>query len=172
MRINFGRLRRFHLWSLRLAPVGAAAVALIVATACGGAGGGGPGAGDSPDLALAEVPPDMTEVDMVAPGYPAGPYGTSVGDVLENLTFKGYFSPSKTTGLAKELPFGDVSLDQLRKSGAKVAHVSSARRESVTDLSCLYPASKSSSSRSATLTGSSSMIRIFILLKTIQENKT
>ena len=70
---------------------------------------------------MAEVPPDMTEVDMVAPGYPAGPYGTSAGEVLENLTFKGYFSPTKTTGLAKELPFGDVSLNQLRTSGAQVA---------------------------------------------------
>ena len=55
------------------------------------------------------------------PGYPAGPYGTNVGDVLRNHTFKGWFTPNATSGLATDAANGavyaDVPFDDARKSG-------------------------------------------------------
>ena len=60
-------------------------------------------------LDMAELPPDLS------PGpYPTGPYGGDVGKVIDNLTFQGYFSPTKTSGLASAEPLGEVTLDKLR----------------------------------------------------------
>jgi hypothetical protein len=51
--------------------------------------------------------------------YPAGPYGNQVGEVIPNFTFQGFFSPSRTTGLASAETWGAVSMDQFRRTGAK-----------------------------------------------------
>ena len=60
--------------------------------------------------------------DLVAPpGYPAGPYGNEVGDVLPNFTFRGYWAPTQTTGLASTQPLEMISFDRVRTSGAKLA---------------------------------------------------
>lgn len=71
---------------------------------------------------LAGSPPGDLAVSSV---YPAGPYGISgsikVGDVLPDLTFNGYWNPQGTTGLASEKPFGAITFNQLRLSGAKYA---------------------------------------------------
>src|SRR4051812_34867013 len=65
------------------------------------------------------LPPDMTEVDLKFAGYPPGPYGAEPGDVIQNFVFQGYYSPTNTMGLASSAPFGEVTLDQVRTSGAK-----------------------------------------------------
>ncbi len=52
-------------------------------------------------------------------GYPAGPYGNKMGETLANITFRGYFAPNATAGLASSNPFGEVTLEQVRASGAK-----------------------------------------------------
>ncbi len=71
--------------------------------------------------------PDMALSPDLAGGYPAGPYGASgsvnPGDTLPNLTFQGYWSPTRTTGLASEEPYGAVTFEQLHNSGAKYAIV-------------------------------------------------
>lgn len=91
--------------------------ALVPASGCGG-GGDGAAAAD-----LSVLPADLVLADLKAPGYPVGPYGAAVDDVLPNFTFQGYFSPTRTTGLASEESFGEVSFEMMRASGAKVAIV-------------------------------------------------
>jgi len=70
----------------------------------------------APDLA--DPPPDMAD-----PGYPEGPYGTTVGSTIANYTFQGYFAPTDTSGLSRDKAVGEVTLDMLRKSGQKVAMI-------------------------------------------------
>jgi hypothetical protein len=75
-----------------------------------------------PDLALPDLlpPPDL-------PGpYPPGPYGNAVGSTLPNMKFQGYFSPFRTMGLTSQDPYGEVSLDMLRTTGAKYALLATA----------------------------------------------
>jgi hypothetical protein len=72
------------------------------------------------DLAIAP-PADLASADLNFGSYPAGPYGGAVGAVVPNFSFKGYFNPKKVMGLASEAPFGDVTLDMVRTSGAKMA---------------------------------------------------
>ena len=62
---------------------------------------------------IAELPPDMSR-DLSRAMYPSGPYGGTVGNVVDNFKFQGYFSPSKTSGLASTETFGEVSWDMLR----------------------------------------------------------
>lgn len=83
----------------------------LLAMGCG-SGSGDNGNPQTP-ADMAQLPPDMS--------YPAGPYGPDVDSVLPNLTFQGYFSPSKTSGLASDEKFGTVTFDMLRGTGAKVA---------------------------------------------------
>lgn len=69
-----------------------------------------------------------TVVDQAGPGgYPAGPYGTAVGDTLRDFGFKGWFTPEATSGLANDTANGamyaDVRFDDARKSGKKIALV-------------------------------------------------
>lgn len=74
-----------------------------------------------PDLAV--LPPDLLLVDMKAPEYPVGSFGGEVNKLIPNLTFQGYWNPTATTGLATETPFGEVTFEMARKSGAKYALV-------------------------------------------------
>ena len=86
---------------------------------------------ETPDLAELALdlgaPLDLSEtVDLWAPPdlsrpYPPGPYGSDVGSTAPNLKFQGYFSPRRIQGLATADPYGEVSFDQLRTSGAKYA---------------------------------------------------
>jgi hypothetical protein len=75
----------------------------------GGAGQGGSGAG----VACGEG------------DYPAGPYGTQLGDVIANLQLRGYVNDS-AEGLASAQPLVDHSFDDVRKSckGYALVHVS------------------------------------------------
>ena len=62
----------------------------------------------------------------MAGGYPAGPYGNTVGATLINLQLSGYVDDTGT-GLANDMPWHDTySLENVRASGAKYAliHVS------------------------------------------------
>ena len=52
----------------------------------------------SPDMAA--LPPDLVLADLKSPNYPAGPYSTDDGGVLPNFTFRGFFSPARTDGVA------------------------------------------------------------------------
>jgi hypothetical protein len=61
---------------------------------------------------------------MTAPGYPAGPFGPQIGDTIPNFTFAGYYRPNKSSGIATEATFGQLSFDQIRQSGAKYALIS------------------------------------------------
>ena len=71
---------------------------------------------DPMDLALALA--DLSIRSDLADPYPAGPYGTAVGDVVPDFHFEGYYD---VTGVwpATLLPFGDVSFRRLRGSGAR-----------------------------------------------------
>jgi hypothetical protein len=58
--------------------------------------------------------------------YPNGPYGADVGSVLPNFAFQGYLAPTATTGATTSAPFGAVSLDAFRSTGARVLIVQAA----------------------------------------------
>lgn len=68
-----------------------------------------------------EEPADMAMAPDLVPSYPPGPYGADVNHVLANLTFQGYFNPKGTTGLSRDMPFGEVNLEMVRNSGARYA---------------------------------------------------
>ena len=93
-----------------------------------------PSGGAKPDLAVAASPPDLAraqgggadlaqtpaaDLAMPAMGYPPGPYGGAVGDVVPDFTFQGYWSPTKTMGLATSQPYGALTFDMARTSGAR-----------------------------------------------------
>jgi hypothetical protein len=62
------------------------------------------------------------EFDLAAaPGYPPGPYGTAVGNVVPNFTFQGYWAPGQVTGLASAEPISTVTFDRIRTSGKRYA---------------------------------------------------
>jgi len=56
----------------------------------------------------------------VASAYPPGPYGKTVGSVIENITWVGYSDPTART-LATNEPYASYSLDDARKSGMRYA---------------------------------------------------
>jgi hypothetical protein len=92
---------------------------MLSAAGCGADGtmnGGGEDLAMAPEPDLA-VPPDFAiGPDLaVPPGYPAGPYGFTVGKTVPNLTFNGYFAPTQLQPtLASSQPFGLVTFDQAR----------------------------------------------------------
>ncbi len=100
---------------------------LILSAALAGCGAAGDastdGPGDAPpDLTLAvdlAPAPDLTPRGTLPNGYPGPPYGAAVGDVVQNFSFKGYFAPDVTTGLASAQTYGDVSFNDARMSGKK-----------------------------------------------------
>lgn len=72
------------------------------------------------DTGTAEAPADTA-------GYPAGPYGTAVGDTLADLALEGYVRFGETTGLAKDVPYGPTSFADLRARSPQkwaIVHVS------------------------------------------------
>ena len=77
----------------------------------------------TPDLSV--LPPDLVLADLKDPSYPAGPYAqagnVNPGDVLPDFTFRGYWSPSATTGKASSQTFGEVTFGMLHASGARYA---------------------------------------------------
>ena len=93
------------------------------------------GTGAQPDLVgMVAPPPDLLGAgvaDLTASStpdlatspsaYPAGPYGGGVGDVVPNVSLQGYWSPTKTTGLATSELYATITFDQMRRSGAKYA---------------------------------------------------
>jgi hypothetical protein len=56
----------------------------------------------------------------IASSYPPGPYGKTVGSVIENLKWIGYSDPAANT-LATNEPYAAYSLDDARKSGMRYA---------------------------------------------------
>ncbi|HZS40519.1 MAG TPA: hypothetical protein VFF06_26990 [Polyangia bacterium] len=103
-------------------------VALVFAAACsnggdsGAQGDAGGGGDDLSSLAAADfaVSPDLAP-GLLPNGYPAGPYGTNVGDTIDDFTFQGYFSPTRTTGLSSADTYGAMTFNQMRKTqGTKV----------------------------------------------------
>jgi hypothetical protein len=60
------------------------------------------------------------------PTYPAGPYGTNVGNVIADLKLEGYVRV-ETTGLATSATYGPTSFAELRTGSARkhaLIHVS------------------------------------------------
>ncbi len=53
-------------------------------------------------------------------GYPAGPYGADVGEVIPNLLWLG-FANEDTSRLASAAPYAAYSLDDARRSGKRYA---------------------------------------------------
>jgi hypothetical protein len=53
-------------------------------------------------------------------GYPEGPYGADVGEILPNLVWRG-FVEDDGAGLATDGGYRDYSLDDARRSGARWA---------------------------------------------------
>lgn len=53
-------------------------------------------------------------------GYPEGPYGADVGEILPNLVWRG-FVEDDGAGLATDASYQDYSLDVARRSGARWA---------------------------------------------------
>ena len=81
--------------------------------ASGGAGGGAGENGAGTGGQTGQLPE----------GYPTGPYGASnpdVGDVIENLRFRGFANPT-AEGLANLQPYADYSMNDLRLSGPRYA---------------------------------------------------
>ena len=115
-------LARFTNW-LQRGGSGALASALVL-TSAAFAACSAPAAEAPADMAV--LPPDLTLVDLKAAGYPAGPTGPNIGDVVPDFTFQGFWSPTKTTGLASTETWGEVNFDMLRTSGAKYALIQTA----------------------------------------------
>jgi hypothetical protein len=64
----------------------------------------------------------------VSSAYPAGPYGTSVGDVIQNMQWIGYVDPM-ASDVATNEPYVMYSLDDARKSGAHYAMINLAESD-------------------------------------------
>lgn len=83
-----------------------------------------PAAEDAP----AVTAPDATaRADVQTPadtgdGYPAGPYGTAVGEVLGDMRFEGFVNPT-AQGLASARPYVSTSMAALRGQGRGYAVV-------------------------------------------------
>lgn len=62
-----------------------------------------------------------------AAGYPAGPYGTAVGDTIADLALEGHVRFGETTGLASATPYAPTSFADLRARSPQkwaIVHVS------------------------------------------------
>jgi len=76
----------------------------------------------------ASAPPEETDAvtgttgSSTPDGYPAGPYGADVGEVMPNLAWKGYVDDDGL-GLATDGDYVDVELDTVRRGGARWALV-------------------------------------------------
>lgn len=85
------------------------------------AGGKEPADAGAADAAFAVDASIPTEADSGStPGYPEGPYGKEVGDIMENYAFRGYVNDAGDV-LSNTLPVTDYSLNDARQSGAPFA---------------------------------------------------
>lgn len=65
---------------------------------------------------------DGTTGDVANGEYPAGPYGSSVGNTLANLAFEGFVNEARTE-VSTSVPFVPYSFARLREGGARYALV-------------------------------------------------
>lgn len=78
--------------------------------------------------AAESVPPEETDAvtgaggSTVPDGYPAGPYGADVGEIMPNLAWKG-FVDDDGVGLATGNDYAELDLDTVRRGGARWALV-------------------------------------------------
>lgn len=74
------------------------------------------------DLSGGGSPSDLSGMSG---GYPAGPYGNTVGAIIPPLVWEGYVDPAADQ-IATNEPYGNYSMDDLRQSGKPYAivHVS------------------------------------------------
>lgn len=76
----------------------------------------------------ASDPPEETDAvsgttgSATPDGYPEGPYGADVGEVMPNLAWRGYVDDDGL-GLATDGDYVDVELDTVRRGGARWALV-------------------------------------------------
>jgi hypothetical protein len=102
----------------------------VVATDTGTSGTtdtGGTPTTDSNVAVDSEPPADVAADTPAPPTYPAGPYGTMVGNVVANLELEGYTRYAPTTGLATTATYGATSFATLRSTSPKkyaLVHVS------------------------------------------------
>jgi hypothetical protein len=109
----------------RLSITALAPVALAFATGCGGGAGqqavdlagalldAAVAGGAVPDLAVA--PEDLT------PAYPAGPYGSDVGDVVADLAWEGFVDEDGAIDPATGAPYRGYTMQDLHRSGRRYA---------------------------------------------------
>ena len=76
---------------------------------------------DAASEAAADAAPEASADAGVGP-YPAGPYGSNMGDTLEDLQLDGYLNAAGTQ-LSTTLPYAPVSLQNLRETGRRYALV-------------------------------------------------
>ncbi len=69
--------------------------------------------------------PSSSDLAGMMGGYPAGPYGNTVGQIIPPLVWEGYVDPAADV-IATTEPYGNYSMDDLRQSGKPYAivHVS------------------------------------------------
>ncbi len=69
------------------------------------------------DVASQDAPPDASP-----PGYPAGPYGSAVGQTVADLAWEGYVNEAHEL-VSTSLPYGPTSMGAVRATGAPFALV-------------------------------------------------
>lgn len=113
----------------------------LLLVGCGSAETAAPSSADT-DVAATDTEvvadtetPTPTDTDVAVdsadtgtpPTYPAGPYGTAVGEVVANLELEGYVRYAPTTGLATTATYGATSFAAIRAASPKkyaIVHVS------------------------------------------------
>lgn len=69
------------------------------------------------DVTSQDAPPDASP-----PGYPAGPYGSAVGQTVADLAWEGYVNEAHEL-VSTSLPYGPTSMSAVRATGAPFALV-------------------------------------------------
>jgi hypothetical protein len=70
------------------------------------------------DAATESAAPDA---EVLPAGYPAGHYGTELGNTFPFLRWEGYVAEAPDAGLVSDGPFTDYSSDDMRRSGKTLA---------------------------------------------------
>ena len=82
-----------------------------------------PAAVDAPVVAVdAPARADVQSTRDAGDGYPAGPWGTAVGEVLGDMRFEGFVNPT-AQGVASARPYVSTSMAALRGRGRGYAVV-------------------------------------------------
>lgn len=74
----------------------------------------------APLLDLSPAPDLTPAADLAVDAYPAGPYGSAVGDTIAPLVWEGYVNPT-AIGLANKQPYVTLAMNDLRRSGNRFA---------------------------------------------------